>query len=351
MASSLRHSVVAEENDRSMHKGLVPRFGGIGIVFGVTLGWLILGIDSWWLLLSLGLCIAFVSFMDDAFTLPVWIRLSTQLVMATVFAFVEFGFDNRWLLALLIFAIVWMLNLFNFMDGLDGLAGGMAVFGYATFGLAAFFVASDVLMLKAAMVVVAATLAFLRWNLIPQKLFLGDVGSTTLGFMAAAFSFYGWREAMWPVWFPIIVFLPFIADATVTILKRLVNRENIFKAHKKHYYQRLTQMGMTQAQVRKMWYGAMLICSLVGLALLRAGDTTQLIGLLIMSVMVATVFVIVDLKWQNYKKLQNAQRLNLAKQSENEEQDSYNDQKDNEFVPIPTLSYASSTQSMGVSKS
>jgi len=95
MASSLRHSVVAEENDRSMHKGLVPRFGGIGIVFGVTLGWLILGIDSWWLLLSLGLCIAFVSFMDDAFTLPVWIRLSTQLVMATVFAFVEFGFDNR----------------------------------------------------------------------------------------------------------------------------------------------------------------------------------------------------------------------------------------------------------------
>ncbi len=305
LKSSWRQRVVAHADERSMHKGLVPRFGGIGIILGITTGWLILGVNSWWLLLLLGSSIAAVSFLDDLFTLPVLIRLFAQFGMAFAFIYHEFGFNQSWLAFILVFVVVWMVNLYNFMDGLDGMAGGMAVFGFSTFAIAAYLVARDVMLMQAAIVVVAATLAFLRWNLRPARLFLGDVGSTSIGFIAAAFAFYGWRETMWPFWFPMVVFAPFIADATITLLKRTINGENIFQAHNKHYYQRLVRMGWTQADVRIAWYIAMLISAVCAVLLLYAPLWVQMASLISLAISVALAFGWIDLRWRNFQNLQS----------------------------------------------
>ena len=300
LKSPLRRWIVAYAEERSMHVGAMPRFGGIGIILGITVGWLVLGVDSWWLLLILGLSVAGVSLLDDLFDLPVWIRLFAQVGMAAAFIYLEYSFINIWLAVLITMAIVWMVNLYNFMDGIDGLAGGMAVFGFSAFAVAAYLVALDIVMLKAAFVVVAASLAFLRWNLFPSSMFLGDVGSTSIGFIAAAFSFYGWREGMWPFWFPAIVFLPFIADATVTLLKRLFNRENIFQPHNKHYYQRLVRMGWSQPAVSITWYVAMLLSAAVAIALLHVNVYLQWLGLLALFMLVGLVFIFVDISWQTH---------------------------------------------------
>jgi hypothetical protein len=80
-------------------------------------------------------------------------------------------------------------------------------------------------------------------NLPPARTFMGDGGSVGLGFLAAAFGFYGIRAEIWPSWFPLLVFLPFAADATVTVLRRLARGDHLFEAHRTHYYQRLHQMG------------------------------------------------------------------------------------------------------------
>jgi len=93
----------------------------------------------------------------------------------------------------------------------------------------------------------AATLPFLFVNLPPARLFMGDGGSVPLGFLAAAFGLVGIRAQTWPGWFPLLVFLPFIADTLVTMIRRLAARENLFRAHKTHYYQRLHRMGAGHA--------------------------------------------------------------------------------------------------------
>ncbi len=327
-----RKRVVALEDERSMHKGAIPRFGGIGIILGITAGWLLLGVDSWWLLLLLGLSIAFISFLDDLYQLPVLLRLTVQFLMAFVFVYVEFGFSQTLIAVLLLVSVVWMVNLYNFMDGLDGLAGGMAVFGFSTFALAAYLAASDLVMLKAAFIVVAATLAFLRWNLHPAKLFLGDVGSTSIGFIAAAFAFYGWREHMWPFWFPVIVFLPFIADATVTLFKRLINGENIWQAHNKHYYQRLVRMGWAQPMVSITYYLAMAISSATALILLKTTLMPPFLGILLLCGIVAGLLSAIDWRWRKYQRNQKPLTAN-SKRSARETEERFG-QETNNVLPL-----------------
>jgi UDP-N-acetylmuramyl pentapeptide phosphotransferase/UDP-N-acetylglucosamine-1-phosphate transferase len=89
----------------------------------------------------------------------------------------------------------------------------------------------------------AAAVPFLAVNLPPARAFMGDVGSVPLGFLAGAFGLAGVVDNVWPAWFPLLVFLPFIADATVTLMRRLARRERVFEAHRLHYYQRLHRMG------------------------------------------------------------------------------------------------------------
>ena len=115
--------------------------------------------------------------------------------------------------AVLALATMWVTNLYNFMDGSDGLAGGMALFGFGAYALSA-WLAGDAVFVVVAASIAAASAAFLVFNFPPAKVFMGDAGSIPLGFLAAALGILGWRAGHWPLWFPVLVFSPFIIDAS-----------------------------------------------------------------------------------------------------------------------------------------
>jgi UDP-N-acetylmuramyl pentapeptide phosphotransferase/UDP-N-acetylglucosamine-1-phosphate transferase len=234
---------------RSLHARPVSRVGGIAIwagflpvallsagPFGNKVAWL----GPWALVTA-------VSFADDWFGVRAVVRLVVQTIAALAFAFAlpasaaEGSSTSHVLASIAIaFAIVWSANLFNFMDGNDGLAAVMSICGFGAFGIAALRAAVDADVFFA---LAAAALVFLWVNLPPARAFMGDGGSVGLGFLAAAFGFYGIRAEMWPSWFPLLVFLPFAADATVTVVRRISRGDHLFEAHRTHYYQRLHQMG------------------------------------------------------------------------------------------------------------
>jgi len=230
-------------NQRSLHNAPIPRIGGIGIMAGVLTAWaLMLTSLAWWVVFPLLALIA-VSLLDDKRGVPVRKRLLVHGLAALVLVIGSGLATQNILLALLALpCVVWMTNLYNFMDGSDGLAGGMTFFGFTMYGLAALMHGDDTQgMLNFS--IGAAALGFLYYNLHPAKVFMGDAGSIPLGFLAAAMGLWGWEQGHWPGWFPLLVFFPFVADATVTLVKRMLRRVKITEAHREHYYQRLVQIG------------------------------------------------------------------------------------------------------------
>ena len=207
---------------------------------GILSGWMLLFNNlAWWIVVpALGLFL--LSLVDDVRNLPVKIRLLGHIAAAIILA-AGAGVEWFWLLPVILFA-VWMTNLYNFMDGSDGLAAGMAAFGFTFYAIAGLLNGNQPFaMLNFS--IGAAVLGFLYYNFHPARVFMGDSGSITLGFLAAAFGVWGWELGYWPFWYPILVFSPFVIDATVTLVKRVRYRENILEAHRGHYYQHLVQMG------------------------------------------------------------------------------------------------------------
>ena len=246
-------------NERSLHSVPIPRIGGVGMMAGVLSGWaLMAGVLAWWLILPLTLLFV-VSLFDDMRGLPVRQRLFAQLVAAAILVggsglFAQQGVAVA--LALLLLT-VWMTNLYNFMDGSDGLAGGMALFGFASYGLAA-LIAHDDIFAMLNFSIAAAALGFLYHNFPPAKVFMGDAGSIPLGFLAAAMGILGWQQGDWAAWFPLLVFSPFIIDTSVTLVKRSLRGVKITEAHREHYYQRAIQMGVRHRDVAIFEYALML---------------------------------------------------------------------------------------------
>ena len=227
-------------NERSLHTESVPRTGGIGLMAGILSGWMMLiQFWAWWIVLpALGLFV--MSLVDDMRGLTPRTRLVGHFI-AALFVLWGAGVDLLWLLPVMLL-VVWMTNLYNFMDGSDGLAGGMAFFGFSIYGVAGLTHGDDnFAMMNFA--ISSAALGFLYHNFHPARIFMGDAGSIPLGFLAAAFGVWGWQHGYWPFWFPLLVFSPFVADATITLIARARRGEKLAQAHRSHYYQRLVQMG------------------------------------------------------------------------------------------------------------
>jgi hypothetical protein len=129
----------------------------------------------------------------------------------------------------------------------------MAVCGFGAYGAAALHAGAPAAIHLA---LVSATLPFLVANLPPARVFMGDGGSVPLGFLAAVLGLAGVHAHTWPAWFPLLVFLPFIADTLVTVIRRIIAGENLFQAHKTHYYQRLHRMGAGHAGTL-LFYGVL----------------------------------------------------------------------------------------------
>jgi len=260
-------------NDRSLHSTPIPRTGGIAIITGLAAGLVVAWqlndplLASWPLLLAAGL-LALVALIDDRHDLGAGLRLLIQLGAALLWLLPAAGGNTGMpLLALAVLFIVWMINLYNFMDGMDGFAGGMAVIGFGSFAVLA-WQSGDTGLALACGVIVAAAAGFLLLNFPPARLFMGDTGSTVLGLLAAAVILYAHNSGMLPLWLGLLVFSPFIVDASVTLCRRLLRREQVWKAHKSHYYQRLVEAGWGHRRTVLAEYALMLACG--GSALVAA---------------------------------------------------------------------------------
>jgi UDP-GlcNAc:undecaprenyl-phosphate/decaprenyl-phosphate GlcNAc-1-phosphate transferase len=269
LSSKFAERTLDRPNQRSLHTNPTPRTGGIALFSGISAGWLWFALvssipaPSWLPALWLAaLMAALVSLMDDLRGLSVTARLLAHFAVSAGFLAAlagnaVWGSGAIWIL-LLLPPMVWGINLYNFMDGVDGLAGGMAVFGFGAYALLAALQGGSALAVVCACVA-AASLGFLPYNFAPAKVFLGDVGSIPLGFLAGALGVAGWREGLWPLWFPVAVFSPFVLDATVTLGIRFARGARPAEAHREHYYQRLAQLGFGHRKTALLEYGLMLL--------------------------------------------------------------------------------------------
>ncbi len=295
-------SILAHPNERTLHSTPTPQTGGVAIIVSVVVGLVAvasvfailqpskallpkgLASGSLWIILSM-LLVFVVSFVDDCIGLPASLRLGVQAAAAVIIisgvgltlSFIPIPGGESIHLGFIavpvsVLFLMWMANLYNFMDGMDGFSGGMTAIG---FGFLAYFgwKAGSPVMLMIATFVAMSALGFLVHNFPPARIFMGDAGSITLGFLGGTLTLLGVRDGIFQLWVPIILFSPFILDATITLVWRALRRERIWEAHREHYYQRLVLSGWSHRRTVLAEYGMMILCG--GLAILYHHSTEQ----------------------------------------------------------------------------
>ena len=282
-------------NPRSLHDLPTPRVGGLALI-PVALGWMAARQSLPTLVLVAAASLSAISFADDRRGLSMLLRLGAQIACAAVVLAATPGVPHGWIVVLLI-ATVWMTNAYNFMDGSDGLAGGMALIGFCSLGLAALQAGNDALAAASAALAGAAA-GFLLFNFPPARVFLGDAGSIPLGFLSAVIGLRGVVNGSWPVWFPILVFSPFLADASLTLMVRISGGEPIWRAHREHVYQRMVAAGLGRRITAVSWYSLMLVAGACAIALLRAGREIQNATLITWAIAYPTAFLIARRTWR-----------------------------------------------------
>jgi len=240
-----RLHLVDVPNERSSHARVTPKGGGIAVVLTIALAWLFVVPEAHWPVLALAVLLAVMGLWDDIAGLPAGLRLVLQAiaVWAGLRIFEGVLFFQGLLPPLADKAVVglawlWFVNLFNFMDGIDGIAGieTVAIAGGVAVGLVLLGEGRGAL---AAAVVAGAALGFLIFNWPPAKVFLGDVGSQPLGFVLGFLLLGLAARGAWAA--ALILPLYFLADATITLLRRLARGEKVWQAHRGHFYQHATQ--------------------------------------------------------------------------------------------------------------
>lgn len=302
--------IIDHPNERSLHSRPTPRTGGLAILVAVATAvsvlvlWYGARMDLIWLVAA-ALLLAVVSLADDKFNVSVSIRLGVHLLVAGIVVAIGLAPEQlsvpgavwswpMWLSTLIsLIFVVWLINLYNFMDGMDGFAGGMTLIGFATLGLLGWLHAQW-LYAGVAWSIAAAAAGFLVWNLPPARIFMGDTGSSTIGFLAAALALWGDRVDITPLWLSILIFSPFIVDATVTLLRRALRAEPIWQAHRSHYYQRLASAGWGHRRTVLWEYALMAACALTALAAAHVGPWIQVALAALWIVIYALLMVLVD---------------------------------------------------------
>jgi len=297
-------------NARSLHAIAVPRAGGYAVWLGFLPVALLFpppfpgGVAGWlppWVALTI------ISARDDVREVGIATRLVVHAcaalwAAAAIATTLDVSLPAMIALAVpLALVIAWGTNLYNFMDGSDGLAGTMGALGFVAYGAIAFArggaAAAPYLALAAALV------PFLAVNRPPARLFLGDVGAVPLGFLAAAFGAAGVANGEWPAWFPVLVFLPFAADASLTLVGRIARRERWWEGHRKHYYQRLAQLGAGHAGTLRVYAALMLGTAASAVACARFAPALGALALSFWLAVVLIVFSKIDYHWRNKTKM------------------------------------------------
>jgi len=292
-------------SNRSLHVTPTPRTGGIAILSSLVVGLIMTqlvglfgmyprditaqtyAVATTWAM-GLVLFIGAVSFWDDRAGLPPGVRFAVQGVAAAGLVWGAGVTVNAISVPLLgtlplgwlaipgtILGLMWMTNLYNFMDGMDGLAGGMTVLGFGFLSYVAWTGEHPAIAILA-LLISGATGGFLYYNLPPARIFMGDVGSVSLGFLAGALSVMGIYNGLFDMWVPLLIFSPFVADATVTLIRRLLRGERLWQAHREHYYQRLVLAGWGHRGTMVAEYVLMLTCGLSAMVYVCVGEAWRL---------------------------------------------------------------------------
>ena len=287
-------------NERSLHERPVLRTGGLAVLGAVCVA-AAAGLVPWHLSFLVALALGLVSFADDLWRLPTSVRFAAHLAAAGVLVWYVLSPMDLWKLGLLWLSVAWITNLYNFMDGSDGLAGGMSVVGFGAYAVA-LWLSGDLTIAPLALALCAASAGFLLYNFHPAKIFLGDAGSIPLGFLAASLGIVGWRNDAWPLWFPVLVFGPFIGDATITLLRRMGKGGRFWTAHREHYYQRMVRMGLGHRGTALVVYGAMLVCAGAALYGRDKAPGLQAAAFVGASAFLAALAVWVDVRWARHRR-------------------------------------------------
>jgi UDP-N-acetylmuramyl pentapeptide phosphotransferase/UDP-N-acetylglucosamine-1-phosphate transferase len=288
-------------NARSSHEVPTPRLGGLAVIAGV---WAAAPfISETFLFLAAATLAGLVGVLDDFVDLPFWLKAAGQATVAFILLFlvpppISLAAGPLWPVALL-FGVVWvvaLVNAYNFMDGIDGIAGGTAI-------LNALFLATllGTTGLRACLAVLAAAVAgFLAWNISPARIFLGDSGSHFVGFFLGAVALYtepvGEPGSPYGPYLAFLVaaaiFTPFLFDTAFTLVRRATARKNIFAAHREHVYQRITPDPASHRQVSIVYFA---FSALAGIAaVLASGGTLSLLllaGILIFGLCLIMTFL------------------------------------------------------------
>lgn len=286
-------------NQRSLHAKPTPKLGGLAIMTSVIFSAIIYCTELLYLVPFLLALIA-LSLLDDIVSVKPLIRLAIHFLTAITFLFTLDLQTNYLFLIILLFFLVWMINLYNFMDGSDGLAAGMSIIGFGCYAILSIII-GDLDFAIFNIIIITACIGFLFFNFPPAKIFMGDTGSIPLGFLCGALGIIGWYKLLWPLWFPLVVFSPFIIDSGITLLKRLINKESLMDAHRSHYYQRAILIGYSHKQVALFSYGLMICVGIVGI-LAAIINTQEIITLMFIVLFISFVLMMrfVDIIWAKY---------------------------------------------------
>lgn len=264
--AALRHGLVDRPNERSSHAVPTPRGGGLSIAVVTTCGvaalWLAGLVDASLAIALIvgGGAVAVIGFLDDRMSLPARVRLLVHLSAAILAVYllgglppIQFGaglVDLGWIgHALAVITVMWALNFFNFMDGIDGIAASEAIFVAAAGAAITCYTGGSLAAVHVSIVFAAACLGFLVWNWPPARIFMGDVGSGYLGFVLAVVAIAVTREQPTGGWALLTLSGVFFIDATVTLCRRVARGEKASEAHRSHAYQRLARRWASHRRV------------------------------------------------------------------------------------------------------
>ena len=256
IAYAHRRGMLDLPGQRRSHRQPTPRGGGIGLVLAMLacMPGALWGFPAAWpasliagLVAALSL-VALAGWMDDHRPLPILPRLGVQLLAVIVFSIslIATGL-SWWWLPLLLGAGVWSINLHNFMDGIDGLLAQQAIFVASGLALLAWGAAQSALAVATA-ALAAAALGFWFTNRPPARIFMGDVGSGSVGLLLFVFTAMLWRVDHVLLWPALVLSSAFVTDAGLTLLTRIWGGRRWYSPHREHLYQWLVRCGQTHAR-------------------------------------------------------------------------------------------------------
>lgn len=306
---AVRRNLLDFPNDRSSHTRPTPRGGGLAIAAIVLVGFVIFQIfGSGFAPKAFGgyllgaLLVAAISGIDDVFKVSAKVRLPVHLLAAALFAimagsvnrvYLPFVGDLNWSWVGFPITVIWIAgftNAFNFMDGIDGIAAGQAIVAGACW-----IVVTVVLGMPAlstlSVLVTGGSLGFLLHNVPPARIFMGDVGSTVLGYTFATLPVLAFSQAHDSRLFIVgaLCVAPFVFDTALTMLRRAFHKEHLLQAHRSHLYQRLTKLGYRHGSVTLFYLATGSLSSLMGLAYLWGNDMVSALALCVVVVLLTLV--------------------------------------------------------------